>query len=215
MRTQLTKHSLTALALAIMLAGSSVAEVLHDQSAIEPGWTQGFLNTIAGNTRTGYIVYGVSDVNVGGTGWIIDSITIYVQSLDSQPTTAYLNIFLKTSSPLPAADQVPNQDLAVPVTTTYIPGTDQIYAITASGLDILLYPGDYWIGLTPLESAFFYSTHAPAETQMYDNQASYDASWMVWDNLYAAKDATILIEGSSQVVATEKMSIGSVKALFR
>jgi len=215
MKTQWVKHSMIALTLVALLAGSSVAEVLHDQSAIEADWTQGFLNTIAGGGRTGILIYGVSDVSVGGGGWIIESITIYVQSLGSEPTLGYLNIFPKISSPLPDAGQIPNQDLAVPVTTTLVPGLTETYSITASGLNIPLNEGDYWIGLTPLESPFFYSSHAPAATQMYDNQASYDASWAVWDNLYAPKDATILVEGSTGVVAVEGSTMGSVKALFR
>jgi hypothetical protein len=215
MKTRVSTRSLILLALIALLTSSSSADVLHDQSAIEPEWEQGFLNTIAGGGRTGYIIYGMSDVQVGGGGWIVESVTIYVQSLGSEPTTAFLNIFPKVSSPLPTVDQIPTQDLAVTVTTTLVPGTTQTFAITASGLNIPMYPGDYWIGLTPLESAFFYSTHAPAANQMYDNQASYDAVWGVWDNMYAPKDATILIEGTHQVVATEELSIGSVKALFR
>jgi len=214
MMTRLATRSLIALALVALLASSAVAEVLHDQSAIEPDWQQGFINTVAPG-RTGYVVYGMSDVHVGGGGWTIDTITTYVQNLGSYPTLAYINIFPKISSPLPDAGQVPTQDLAVEVMTTLIPGTSNDFTITASGLDIPLAPGDYWIGLTPLESSFAYSTQAPAAVQMFDYQASFDALWGTWDNLYADKDGAILIEGSGNAVATETMSIGTVKALFR
>ena len=217
MKAQLTRNGLIALTLVAVLASSASAAILHDQSAIETDPQGGFNNSVVPGFN-GFTIYGMSDVVVGGTGWVVESITIYRQLLGVEPTLGYINVLPKTSSPLPMADQIPNQDMAVALTATYVPGSDQYFAITASGLNIELEPGEYWIGLTPVEDSFFYSIHLPAATQIGDFQATYVIDPLFgdgWGNYYRDWDATILIEGRDDVVATENMTMGAVKALFR
>ena len=215
MKTQLTKRSLIALALIAMLASSAGAAVLHDQSSYG-AWGAGFLNAVAGGPPFGGTSYSVNDVTVTGTGWSIESISIIVNALGDYPdntTTAYVNVFPKTG-PLPT--DVPGTGTPVAVSVTSVGGDD--YMVTASGLNIELEPGDYWIGLTPAASDLFAGIHIPSDTLIGDATPSYDPNGFpvpMWLNQVPDTDATILIEGDDQVVATENVSMGSVKALFR
>jgi len=211
MTTQRLKLFLVAIALIALLTSSASAAVLHDQSAIEPDWTQGFLNSIGGGPGPDHFYYGAQDVVVEGGGWVISTITIFTTYGGSEPTNAFLNIFPKTSSPLPTAEQIPNLDTPVAVDKTLV--SDDVFAVTASGLDISLEPGEYWICLTPNETNAFYCTHIPAETVMGDHTATYDGS--SWGYPHREWDATILIEGDETPVAAESSSLSSVKALFR
>jgi hypothetical protein len=214
MNTQLTKRSLIALALIAMLTTSAGAAVLHDQSSYGD-WGAGFLNGVAGGPMGG-TSYSVNDITVGGTGWSIESISIIVNALggyETNVTTAYVNIFPKTG-PLPT--DIPNNDLAVPVTVTTVAGND--FMVTASGLAIELEPGEYWVGLTPATADLYDGIHIPSDTYFGDATPSYDPNGFpapMWANWVPDTDATILLEGDDQVVATESVSMGSVKALFR
>lgn len=217
MKAQLTKNSLIALALIAMLTSSAGATVLHDQSSYDVGaWGAGFFNVVAGGGPMGMTMYSVNDITVGGTGWIVESISIYVNALggfENDVTTAYVNVFPKTGS-LPT--EIPDNSTSVAVTVVNVGGDD--YMVTAAGLAIELEPGEYWIGLTPAASAFNTGIHIPANTLVGDATPTYDANGFpvpMWSNWVADTDATILIEGDDTVVSTENLSLGSVKALFR
>lgn len=156
-------------AAALLAASTASADVLWDQ--------QGYTTT-SGGTWNHYDAdpsdngplgnataqwFAVGDITVGGGGWEVDSITTYHRwgrdDFSSTVTQAYLHVFPKTGT-LPTAS---NDPLASPlVTVSVIAGADggQIrHAVTASGLDLDLAAGDYWVGLTPLFDGTFPTAH--------------------------------------------------------
>ena len=103
-------------------------------------------------------IYALSDVTVPASGWTINSVSTYFTNISFPATvgSAILNIFPKTGD-LPLATNDPRAaptgqgTLLVPVDTRGIGGATQqpLMTITAANLNIVLAPGDYWIGLTP------------------------------------------------------------------
>lgn len=153
-------RSITAAAAAsLALASASNAAVLWDQSAIDTSPTgQGLFNTVSPGFN-GSVVFGVSDVTVPAGGWTIQSITTFYSSFNfTAGTQAVLNVFPKTGN-VPVATNDPRamptgNGTQVPVTANDVVVDNQgVREYTASGLNIVLAPGDYWIGLTPIQSA--------------------------------------------------------------
>lgn len=206
---------LSVLALIIAFAGMAQAEVLVDQSEFDVS-VPGFLNAVAGAPPMGSTIYTVSDITVDGTGWAISSISTFINALggfETEVTIGYINIFPKTG-PLP--EEVPGQSMMVDVTVTDL--TNNNFQVTASGLNIELEPGEYWIGLTHMASAFNSGIHLSSTTFMGDETPSYDIGgfpmpmWATWNPGY---DPAILIEGDSNVVSTSTSTMSQVKSLYR
>ncbi|HZW07561.1 MAG TPA: hypothetical protein VFF65_10600 [Phycisphaerales bacterium] len=154
-----------ALAGSLVLTTAATADVLWDQSALS-GTTSSVPNTISGGPPFGSTVYAVSDVVVPAGGWTITSISTFFSRLgfadwSTDVTTARLNIFSRTGS-LPAGGDNPGAGTVVsifctPSTFDAGPGFGEqgVWVATASGLNITLAPGDYWIGLTPVAPGGF------------------------------------------------------------
>lgn len=142
---------------AAAIAGAANADVLWDQSAIDTSPTsQGLFHTISPGFN-GMVIFGVADVTVPAGGWTINSISTYYSTFNFSPgTSAVLNVFPKTGS-LPIAANDPRatplgNGTQVPVTSLdFVFDNQGIREYTASGLNIALAAGDYWIGLTPVQ----------------------------------------------------------------
>lgn len=179
-------------------ASVSNADVLWDQSALD--WNAGgFYNSISGSFPFGATVYTVADVTVPAGGWTVDSVTMYFSQINSDWVTdvsqGRLYIQPKTGA-LPTA--LPGGSLVPMSAVSLFDNTVQqsYYAITASGLNSVLAPGEYWIGITPaapggpfgpeLGIASAAPTGAPS--------ASFDIGFPGWQGV--GVDAAILINGS-------------------
>jgi len=153
-----------------MLAAGASADVLWDQSQIN-GQAGGAPNTISGSPPFGSTIYAYNDIAVGGGGWTVNSISVYFSALGFDDwtqvvTSARLNIFTNAGGALPSAGDNPGlgpnaQIVDVSVTAGSFDagpgfGLQQMYIVTASGLNINLAAGDYWIGLTPLAPSGFF-----------------------------------------------------------
>lgn len=207
------KYQVLAAALVAGSAAVSNADVLWDQSAL--GWPLPALpNALAGNPNT---TYTVADVNVTGAGWNITSVSMYWSCIDfnwSSTTTGRLNIFSQTGA-LPSNSDNPSTGGLVPGTVamtveTLFDDTVQqaYYRVTASGLNINLAPGSYWIGITPVAPSGMWGPELgmPAATQVGAG-SPYRSPFTgfgappanTWANIYAPDliDAAILIQGVS------------------
>jgi hypothetical protein len=93
-----------------------------------------------------FSTYPVNDVAVGSGGWQITSISEQFAAGGAWPSTfnVVLNIFSKSGS-LPLGTDDPTTGSVQ--TATLVRGATDV--VTVSGLNILLAPGDYWIGFTP------------------------------------------------------------------
>ncbi|MCL4209245.1 MAG: hypothetical protein HRU76_12925 [Phycisphaeraceae bacterium] len=104
-----------------------------------------------------FSTYGVSDVTFGAAATITD-VTVYFSVNAGWPgviTQGRLNIFAKTGS-LPGGGDDPGTGTVVNVVVTNM-GTHM--TIKASGLNIGVGAGSYWIGLTPMTT---FGTHGQA-----------------------------------------------------
>ncbi len=218
MKTQSTKLSLFVLALTLVFAVSAGAVTLLDQAAYDFSGP-GFFNVVAGAPPMGMTNYSLNDISVGAGGWVITDVSIYVNALggfESGVTSGYLNIFPKTGPlPIDGTDD-PTAGISVPMTATVISGND--YEVTVTGLSVALAPGEYWIGITPIASAFNSGIHMPAVSFMGDATASYDPyGWpmAMWMNMVPGVDAAMLILGEGDVVANETVTLDSVKSMYR
>jgi hypothetical protein len=213
MKTQMTKLSLIALTLTMILATSASAVVLLDQSGYDAS-IPGFLNAVAGGPPFGGTSYSVNDVTVGGTGWVITDISTYYNATGffESVSDGYLYISPKTGD-LPTED--PTNDILVPLTVTYI--SDSNYQVTASGLNIELSPGEYWIGVTPIAGSLYDGIHLSATTLIGAATPSFDPYGMpaMWTNWNPGVDAAMLINGLDDVVATDDVTLDTVKSLYR
>lgn len=119
--------------------------------------------------------------------------------------SARLNIFSKTG-PFPTQD--PTTGTVVSATNTLFNATDNIWEFKASGLNINLAAGSYWVGLTPISNfgtngqAF----HATTGTQIGDSSKlrnpgggfGFGTEWSEFSAIgFANGDATLIVDGAA------------------
>jgi type II secretory pathway pseudopilin PulG len=138
------KGALALVAVAAFTA-TATADVLWDQSNYNSG-INAFVDQEFDDFPS-YSSYMVMDVV--STGWTVQSVSVYF-TLGSgnwaNVNQARLNYFAKTGN-LPVAADDPTAGATVGVSLTNLGDT---WEITASGLNVNLPAGEWWIGLTPL-----------------------------------------------------------------
>jgi len=221
MTSKMTKLVVLSIAIVALLTQAAVADVLHDQSDFDAA-APGYFNSVSGGPPFGMTNYVVNHVTVVGGGWLVDSISTYYSALDpgwgDAITTGHLHVFTKTGV-LPM-DGTDDPTLSTSVAMTGMLDGDHI-VVTASGLNLELEPGEYWIGITPVAPGGMWGPeiHLSSMSLMGDASASYDQYAFpgppAWFNFNPGVDASLLIEGDGSVVASETTSFGNVKSLFR
>jgi hypothetical protein len=211
------KMMLTLLAIAA-LATVAAADVLWDQSATAAPGSPGYFNADSGSPPFGMTVFTVTDIVVDDV-WNVDAISTFWSILDEANWTAitegYLHVIPKTGDlPAETDDPTASQIVSMSATVSMNEGT-----LTASGLNLDLYPGEYWIGITPIMGSGFMGPEIQYAADSYIGvaSASFDPNgWPMpmWMNMNTDTDATLLIEGIV-TVATESHSLSAVKTLFR
>lgn len=199
----------------IAMASVAGADVLWDQSDYNAEGP-GFFNGEGGQPPFGMTMYTVSDIVVDEP-WNVSTITTHWSILDvnwANFTEGYLHVWPKTG-PLPEATDIPTDSAIVPMSGSV---DMNIGVAVADGIDLMLEPGEYWIGITPFAPAgpFGLEVQFSSSTLIGDWSPSYDPNGMPmagWLNFTMEADATILIEGNV-TVATESKSLSDVKALF-
>lgn len=214
-----------AAALLLSLASAASAAVLWDQSnwnTIGEGslnLSSNSCNQISGNTK----LHTANDVHFS-TPVNITTVRIYETSGNVQTATqAYLWIAPKTG-PLPttSSDQLELPAIQVPITSAVETiGPNSCVVVTASGLNISLPAGDYWVSLTPRHSRgiFPYTVHLVTSGAVVgDPTPSIEACTVNSNWIYVLAptmyDYAIKIEGEVPV-PTIPSSLGSLKALYR
>ncbi|MDY7108262.1 MAG: MYXO-CTERM sorting domain-containing protein [Planctomycetota bacterium] len=197
------------LAAVVGLTTAATADVLWDQSnySTDPN---ALVDQEFGDFPT-YSSYMVTDV-VADTDWVIQSVSVYFTSNNGNwgqfLSQARLNIFDWVPGTLPLAADDPTAGAVVSVGA--VEQGDSTWKITASGLNVNLDAGNYWIGLTPIVNFADggQEFHRPAPI-INDNNAwrnpggafGYGTDWIYahivdgtgeWENQW---EASILIEG--------------------
>ena len=231
----LLRHSrliAAASALLLSLASSAGAVVLWDQT----NWATNFegsinlssnsCSQISGNTK----VHTASDVHFD-TPVHITTVRIYETPGNVQAATlAYLWIAPKTG-PIPTtiSDQLELAPTAVQVGIVSAEVSPGVIQVTASGLNIDLPAGDYWVSLTPRHNLgiFPYTVHLVTSGPIVGDPTAaivvgradapscppVNSNWYhpLAPNLY---DYTLKIEGDLPVPADSK-SWGTLKVIYR
>jgi hypothetical protein len=225
----LLRHSRLVAAMALLLvsvATAANAVVLWNQSDWNlPG--EGSLNLsstscnmISGNTKQ----HTACDVHFSSAVQI-SSITIYETDGNAAGASqAYLWIAPKTGAlPTAASTDVNNAANIVPISAAYVTPDNVNYAlaVTASGLNVSLPAGDYWVSLTPKHSLGFfpYSVHlVTASAVVGDPTPSINACTANSDWFEALApthyDYAIKIEGDLPV-PTLPTTWGALKSIYR
>ena len=205
---------LAAMVCAALLTMSSVANamVLWDQSAIslDPN-----ASGIANWKATGFgggIIHSVDDVTVSGSAWHVTKITEYYATFNpawTALTQGYLHVWPKTGS-LPTLN--PTTDPIVSMSCVLTADPNGVFAISASGLNLTLPPGDYWIGITPIATAGLNGANNqwPALNKIGDDVATFDTAW---HDYYPGEDGAMLVEGDIPT-PTQNTTWGAIKALY-
>ncbi len=221
MRGRLTTLTM-ALGLVVFVAQIASAEVLFEQTGFDP-WGAGFFNSESGSPPFGITQHAVNDVTVDGTGWNIDTITTFYSALDQAwgygITEGYVHVFAKTGAlPIDGVDD-PTASPLVPMSGVL--NVDH-WVVTATGLNLNLAPGDYWIMTTPIAPGGIMGPeiHLASDTLIGDATASYDPFAFpgppAWYNLSPGVDAAMVIEGTgSSSTAVEAGTWGQVKSLYQ
>ncbi|MGH7725862.1 MAG: hypothetical protein ACREOU_10600 [Candidatus Eiseniibacteriota bacterium] len=212
-------------ALLVSLASAAGAAVLWDQTNIDPTF-EGSLNlassscnAISGNTK----LHNASDVHFSQP---VNIQTVRIlESLGNveAASQAFLWIAPKTG-PMPTAISTDVNNVAnnVPISISYTTvGTTTVAVVSATGLNISLPAGDYWVSLTPRHSRglFPYTVHlVTAGPIVGDPTATIEActvnsNWIyvLAPNMY---DYSLKIEGEFPVPTVSK-SWGHMKSLYR
>jgi hypothetical protein len=176
-------------------------------------------NFINGNTK----VHTASDVHFTQTV-NITSISVYeTDGNAASATQAYLWIAPKTGAmPTENSSLVNNAANLVTISSAYeFNGSEAALVVTASGLNISLPAGNYWVSLTPKHSLGFfpYSIHRVISTGVVGDPTAAieactsNANWFhpLDPSLY---DYAIKIEGNLPV-PTHTTSWGRVKSIYR
>ena len=209
---------LTFAALAVMATGAQ-AEVLWDQSDYDAVGQAGMWNAVSGCAPFGGSIHYANDVTIYDMV-TVNSVTTWFTAFNFETEStveAYLYIGPKTG-PLPVNGvDLPQEDgTLVPVTMVNVDG---VYQCIASGLSIMLTPGEYWVSLTPIMPGGAwgpdFGIRALATVgepgAWYEYCGQFAPSWTT--NL-DGWDPALLIEGTIDAVPTESTSLSELKAQF-
>lgn len=214
------KVLLTLAALAIFASGAS-AEVLWDQSDYDDVNLFGIWNSESGCFPFGGTYHTANDIQIYDQV-TINSISTYYTAYSFEfpgTTEAYLWIGLKSDSlPITGTDIPSDPALLVPVTVEQNAAGHNV--LKAEGLSISLTPGEYWVSLTPVAPAgpFGPEYNIASLSNWGDDSAKIEfcglnaPEWLVAS---PGKDASILIEGTIDVIAVEDQTWGQLKATYR
>jgi len=221
MISKLTTLAILMVAGLVAFAPAAGADILWEQTGFDP-WGMGYFNSDSGAPPFGMTVHTVCDITVDHA-WAVESVTMYFSAMDwswgEAISQGYLHVFPKTGT-FPTEDPTASQ--LVPMTGTVMSGTPvgDYFEVTASGLSLMLEPGEYWISITPFAPSGFWGpeTCLSAATLIGDESPSYDPyadpGPPAWYIMNPGMDAAILIQGNS-TVATETSTWGKVKALYK
>ena len=213
------KKLLLTLCLLVAMAGIATADVIWDQSDYDVNWA-GYWNSETGCAPFGGTIHVANDITIFDYV-TVNSITTYYTKFDfgfMGVNEAYLWIAPRTGAlPVTGTDNPHDPGLLVPVAVTDVGGA---FAVTASGLNVVLTPGDYWFSLTPIapsgpwgpEFNIVSNTTIGMDSVAIEFCGFFPPAWVEGQ---PGLDASILIEGTVDVVANEDVSWGQVKALYR
>ena len=211
------KKLLLVIAVLTMSVSAASATILWDQAAYYPE-RYGFMDSYSIGPWGDVIVQAAHDFTLSVPATITSVTTYYTN--DGQWAAgnydATLDIYTKTgTTPVTGVDDPLATGTTVSVTLTDL--GNGAFELKATGLNIALGAGDYWIMLSPTvpDGPAFREFHLISNAPSGDASASIEfGGWFApaWGSV--GDDGTLVIEGDV-VVPTEAVSFGDVKSLYR
>ena len=215
------KLMLTLAALTILATGAGAQTVLWDQSDLDLAGQWGIWDAVSGCAPFGGSIHYASDFWTGDEVRVTSITTWYTAfNFETESTAeAYLYIFAKTGDlPVDGVNLPQENGTLVPVTMTL--NSDGVYEMVASGLDIYLTQGEYWVSLTPIMPGGPWGPdfHLRALTTWGAPSAYYEYCGQfapAWGPNIDSLDGSMRIEGVIEVVPNEDRSWSDMKTMFR
>ena len=193
------------------------ADVLWDQA---PNLNaNGFFNSISGSPPLGVTSYAVGDVTVPAGGWTVNSVTMYFSNLNGGAWTSTVTqgrLYVQSVTGTVPTVLPSGALISVTATSIFSPTYQQsYYAVTASGLNLNLAPGSYWIGLTPAAASgpFGPEIGLSASTVLNQRSATIQAGSTSWSQI--TSDAAITVQGIPTPGASAMIGLGGLCLLRR
>jgi hypothetical protein len=229
---------LCVLVLGLACVASASATVLWDQSQLVDYWAQPPIITSQEfpppDPFGAYSAYTMNDITTDGQNWTIQEITVYY-SRYSTPSPWQSVVTQARMSVIPKTGALPDNSFdgqLVNVTLTPFTQNNVDYlAITASGLDIPLAAGEYWVGLVPLAplASIGYYQEVPVQTPLLKedetawrnpgNGFGAGTDWMPWDvvgsDYLINTDQSITIAGVPEPTSLFLLALGALMCMRR
>jgi len=234
-------RTLCVVLLGLACVASASAAVLWDQSVLVDYWQYPPIITSQEfpppDPFGAYSAYTMNDITTDGQNWVVEEITVYY-SRYSTPSPwvglvqqARLNVLPKTGA-LPDNTYDPTSGQLVNVTLTpFTQNSVNYLAITASGLNIPLSAGAYWVGLVPLAplASIGYYQEVPVQTPVLkENETAWrnplngfgaGTNWMPWDvpgsDWLINTDQSITIVGIPEPTTLLLLALGTLAVARR
>jgi hypothetical protein len=235
-------RSLCVLLLSLVCVASASATVLWDQSQqLADYWVQTPIVTSQEfpppDPFGAYSSYTMNDVATDGQDWVIEGVTVYYSRFSTPSpwqdvvSQARLSVIPKTGA-LPDNTFDPTTGQLVNVTLTPFTQDNVDYlAITATGLNIPLSAGEYWVGLVPLAplASIGYYQEVPVQTSVLKesetawrnplNGFGAGTDWMPWDvpgsDWLINTDQSITITGVPEPASLFLVALGTLMIVRR
>lgn len=209
------KKVLLTIAAIAMFASAASADVIWDQSATHD--VDQFMNSISAGMWGTVIIYSASDINVTVPATITNITTYYTNTgqwvAGSYP--AVVDVYAKTgATPVTGADD-PLNGLAVTIDLVDVGG---MFEVRATGLNIPVTAGEYWVVLTPeiADGPSFREFQWAAAAPWGDDSCNIEfGGWLppAWAPS-GGLDGAMKIE-ADVTVATDESTWGQFKAIYR
>lgn len=194
------KLILLGMMLCAFLSINAVTEVLYESTQINiPG---GILNATSWPALNDGLIL-IDDITVPESGWTISSVANYFSPLGS-PTSdsAFIYVYSKSEGdvpPMPFGVKVPVTMQMETFTDSTNAETREVSKIEASGLNISLNAGEYWIGLSPITGEYANCWMAwGSYTSNGERPKCYDMYYQNWVGLafWTGPDQMLKVMGS-------------------
>ena len=209
------KLLITIAALTLLTGVASADDIVWDQSTIDPA--NSFMNSVSPGMWGTVMVYSASDVSIP-VDLTITAVTTYYTNNGNWVAGSYpavIDFYLKTgATPVTGTDD-PLSGTAITAELVDVGGG--VFELQATGLNIDLVAGDYWVLLTPEipDGPSFREFQYAAATPLGDSSCNIElGGWLppAWASVGMDGAIMLSIDGT---VAIDNASWGELKAMYR
>lgn len=194
--------------IAFLLTSVNVfSEVLYESTSLNS--SGGVLNTTSWPSLNDGVII-VDDITVPAGSWTINTISNYFSVIGTpEVDSAFFFVYLKSLGNVNPMEYAVSVPVEINTETFIDPNNNEsrlTYRISASGLNINLQPGEYWIGLSPIADSYATNWMAWGSSEAHGELARcYDLLQQAWVGLafWTGPDYMMKIEGNVSSATTD------------